>query len=288
MSRKKKEIMLSLGLILIGLVIAAVSMASVGFDFSRLSTAKYVTTTHEVSDAFRNLTITGDTEDVAFVLSGDGACRVVCHEQEDHPHRVEVRDDTLIIETPAESGWRFFDFSFMAEGPSITVYLPAEAALGALSARLSTGDISLTGLEAESIRLSASTGSLRLTDVRCAGKMEVSVSTGSTLLENVSCGSLTSSGSTGSLEMKNTVATGAFALQRSTGSIRFEACDAAEITARTSTGSITGTLKTEKIFSAHSNTGSVDVPQTASGGKCELSASTGSIRIEIQDQSKGR
>ena len=82
--------------------------------------------------------------------------------------------------------------------------------------------------------------------------------------------------------MKNVIASEKFSIQRDTGDVTFEGCDAREIFVKTDTGKITGTLLSEKDFSAcRSDTGNVRVPATVSGGKCELITDTGNIKIEI-------
>lgn len=62
----------------------------------------------------------------------------------------------------------------------------------------------------------------------------------------------------------------------------FDGSDAAEIYVRTSTGSVKGTLLSEKVFITETSTGSVSVPKTVTGGKCEIRTSTGDIQIEIR------
>ena len=82
--------------------------------------------------------------------------------------------------------------------------------------------------------------------------------------------------------MKNVIASEKFSIQRDTGDVSFESCDAGEIFVKTDTGKISGTLRSEKDFSScRSDTGSVRVPATVSGGKCELISDTGNIRIEV-------
>jgi hypothetical protein len=57
--------------------------------------------------------------------------------------------------------------------------------------------------------------------------------------------------------------------------------DGANLYLKSDTGSISGTIRTEKVFYAKSSTGSVKVPDTAAGGRCEVQTSTGSIRLSI-------
>lgn len=321
MRENKRWGRIAVGLVIAGLLLGAGALASVGFDFSRLSTASYTTNTYIVDKPFQSITVIGDTEKIAFVPSEDGVCRVICREEEKAPHTVRIDGDMLTIENTDSRAWHFINFSFFTDPPAVTVCLPGQAygalsvkastgnldipadfsfdsiqaslttgdiacrasAKGALALQTSTGRIILSGVQAESVQLKSSTGSIQVDETACSGSMEIHVSTGRTALSSVTCGSLTSTGSTGSLALTGVIANGAMHLQRSTGSIRLDGCDAGEISADTSTGSISGTLLTEKTFSAHSSTGRVNVPGTAGGGRCSLTSGTGSISIEIKN-----
>ena len=82
--------------------------------------------------------------------------------------------------------------------------------------------------------------------------------------------------------MKNVVATGTISIKSDTGDVRFEGSDAIEISVKTDTGDVTGTLLSEKVFITETSTGSINVPKTTSGGKCEITTSTGDINISIK------
>lgn len=62
----------------------------------------------------------------------------------------------------------------------------------------------------------------------------------------------------------------------------FNHCDAETIYVNTDTGSVTGTLLTDKVFIIETDTGSVDVPKSITGGRCEITTDTGNIRITIE------
>ena len=70
-------------------------------------------------------------------------------------------------------------------------------------------------------------------------------------------------------------------VERTTGNVKFSACDAAEISFKTDTGDVNGTLLSDKIFMAQTDTGRVNVPQTITGGRCEITTTTGNIRIQL-------
>ena len=77
------------------------------------------------------------------------------------------------------------------------------------------------------------------------------------------------------------IAEESISVERSTGDVRLDRCDAGELSVKTSTGSVAGSLLSEKVFVTHTDTGRVDLPATAVGGKCEITTTTGNIRIRI-------
>ena len=70
-------------------------------------------------------------------------------------------------------------------------------------------------------------------------------------------------------------------MERSTGDVRMEGCDAAEIFILTDTGDVAGSLLSDKVFVVETDTGDVDVPRSAAGGRCEITTDTGDIRITV-------
>ena len=82
--------------------------------------------------------------------------------------------------------------------------------------------------------------------------------------------------------MNHVIAANKFSIERSTGDVKFSRCDVAELYLKTSTGNVTGSLLADKVFITDTNTGSVDVPKTAVGGRCEIKTGTGDIKIKIE------
>lgn len=276
------------------------------------------TETIAIAEDFNDIAIEADTENISFVPSGDGSCRVVFELDEKQTATAKAVNGVLEISVRETRKW--FEFSLFSIGKrSITVYLP-KAEYGSLNIKVDTGDIrlpedfgfasvgintdtgdidclasvkgrlsvetdtgyiKLNGIEAEGIGLEVSTGLVELTGVKCSGELAIEVSTGRTVMTDVTCGSLRSEGSTGDMIMQNVIVGGSMRIERSTGDIKMTACDAAEIEIETDTGSVTGTLLTEKVFIASSDTGRVSVPETVTGGRCRITTDTGSIKIEI-------
>lgn len=302
--------------LLIGCIIFGCVMMAQDWDFSKLSTVKYETNEYEITDPFQNITILTDTADIVLVSSE--AASVVCTEQVNARHNVWVKDGTLQIEIVDQIKW-YERIGLNFGTPKITVYIPQGQyeiltiqgstgdvkipgdykftrmdihqntgdvtcqafASDTMKIRTSTGSIYAENVNAGRLELSVTTGNIIGENMNCEGDINIRVSTGKTSLTNVSCRNLTTSGNTGNIMLKNVVAAGKFTIERTTGDVKFDGCDAAEIDVNTDTGDVTGTLLSSKVFLCNTDTGSVDVPKTTAGGRCEITTDTGDIHLTI-------
>ncbi len=301
-----------------GVLLCGVCFAALGFDVGRFETVKYETNEYTIEEGFEHLSIKVETANVTFVPSSDGVCRVVCFEKEKLMHEVSVVDGTLTVTYRDARKW--YDYiSFSFRSPSLTVYLPAGAygalalegstgdtvipsdftfasarvkgatgdvdfrasVTGALEIARSTGDVRVQNVSVGSMKISTSTGEIEVKSAVCAADAEIFVSTGDAELTDVQCGSLTSDGSTGDLELERVIANGKMTLERSTGDVELNACDASELWIKTDTGNVKGSLLSPKYFRASSDTGRIRVPDTRTGGICEIATDTGNITFTL-------
>lgn len=317
--RNKLSIIIATSFLAVGLLLFAGAMIALDFDFTKLSTVKYETNTYEISEDFSKISIDVDTTEIEFVLSNNKQCKIVCFEKEKIKHSATVKDGTLTIGTVDTRKWydyigvSFFEskmtvylpkteyVSLLIKGRTGDIEIPKDFAFDTVDISASTGDVACYASASEWMKIKLSTGNVRVENVsagtldlsvttggvtasaiNCEGDIKVAVSTGKTKLADVSCKSVISSGSTGDIILKKVISTEKFSIERSTGDVIFEGSDAAEIYAKTSTGDVTGTLLSEKVFITETNTGSVRVPKTVIGGKCEIKTSTGDIQIDVQ------
>ena len=138
-------------------------------------------------------------------------------------------------------------------------------------------------MTAQSTALSVSTGSVTVDDCKIDDDVTLKVGTGRSELNNLLCKNFRSEGTTGRITLKDVLAENELFIKRSTADVRFDACDAQTITVKTGTGDVTGTLRSEKVFAVSASTGKVRVPNGTSGGRCEITVSTGDVEIEILD-----
>lgn len=267
-------------LVLIGCIIFGGVMSVLKWNFMNLSTVKYETNSYEFNEKIEDISIKTDTADVVFVKSGDTMIHVACYEAKNQKHTVTLSDGTLAIEVEDTRKWyEYIGINFGV--PKITVSLP-EGEYGELFVKGSTGDISMSEVSANDIKLKVSTGDITVNTLVCEGELEIKVSTGRTKLDGVRSEKFTSKGSTGDISMKDVIARESIFVERDTGDITLDGCDSAELYLKTDTGHVKGSLLTDKIFIAKTDTGRINVPNSTVGGRCEISTDTGNINIEIK------
>lgn len=300
MSKSRKTwLIIATFFVVIGGVIFMALMQSVKWDFSKLSTVKYETNSYEIQEEYKNISIVTDTSDVEFVISENAKSTVVCYEQTKITHLVSVKEHTLTIEIQDTRKW-YEHIGISFGSPKITVCLP-KGEYGELSVRCDTGDISVDEqFEFESIdilgstgdvinrasasgniRLKTSTGRICVENVS-ANNIHLAISTGDVILKNVTCQSVVSKGSTGNILLEGVIAKESISVERNTGNVKFEGSDAADILVKTSTGDVKGTLLSEKVYIVETSTGDIKVPKSTKGGTCEITTSTGDIKISVQ------
>ena len=316
----KVWLIIAAALVIIGGAALVSVLAANDWQFPSSVSAKYETRAVEITEAFEDITVESDTEYISIVPSDNGKCRVEFYTDPEKEVSAAVQNGTLTVKAHDTRDWynRFTLFSFGSNNPRITVYLPGleygtvkigehtgdvnipsdfsfksiditvttgdvfcnASASGPASIATDTGSISMNSVTAQALTLSVTTGHVMVNGGEFTD-IGVTVSTGRASLSNISCASFTSSGSTGDVNLTQFIASGRITIKRSTGDVRFDMCDAAELEVETDTGSIRGSLLTEKVFIAKSDTGRVSVPETTSGGKCKLTTDTGDINIEI-------
>ncbi|MBE6904401.1 MAG: DUF4097 domain-containing protein [Ruminococcaceae bacterium] len=318
MSKTKIWLITAAFLVLVGSIIFGSVMTVLKWDFTKLSTNKYENNNYEITEDFNGISLKTGTADITFVISGDSKCSVECYEQTNAPHSVTVKDNALVIEAIDSRKWyEYIGINF--DTPKIKVNLPkteyttlfikestgdieipksfkfedvdislstGDVSFFASSSKLikiktSTGKIHIENISAGALELSASTGGITLSDVMCEGNVNIKVSTGKTDLTDIKCKNLTSNASTGKIFLNNVIAAEKFSIKRSTGNVKFEKCDASEIFVETDTGNVVGSLLTDKVFITHTDTGSIKVPNSITGGRCEITTDTGNIEIDI-------
>jgi len=298
--KKGKTLWLIIGisLILIGCLIFGGAMSIIKWNFLELSTSDFETKEYFISEEYSDITIFSKQADVVLEPTTETETKVVCYQQANLTYSVKVVDNTLLIESVDTRNW-IDHIGFNIKQPKITVCVPqgeydslvingdtgyvnvqSQYTFKDIKITQSTGKIINFASATNDIILTTNTGGITVSNV-LAKNLSVTVSTGKVNLRDVNCTTLISSGNTGDISLKNTIVRDTLTITRSTGDVKLENSDAENIFIQTDTGDITGTLKTEKVFTTNTSTGKIDIPKTSNGGKCNLETSTGNIKIRI-------
>ena len=300
-------------LLLAGATIFALAVANNTKD-------EVVTNEYVINDEYQNFKIEMSTSKLVFAKAEDTKTKVVCIERKKQYHEVKVVENALNITYKEELKWYEKLFSWDFTERKVTVYLPekdygdlniksstgnllipSDFSFNSLTVKLSTGDIDiqsnvtnntkietstgdikLTGVTTKKLDVTASTGNLTLKDINVTTDSSLKASTGKINLNNFKANNLTVNVSTGRINLTDTIVNQHLEIKASTGDVTLTDSDADTIKVQTDTGDIKGTLLTDKIFYAHSDTGKVNVPKSTTGGLCELISDTGDITVSIK------
>lgn len=288
-------------LVLVGCILFGGAMMTAKWDFLKLATTKYETTTYEISEEAKSVVVESITADITIRPAEDGKTRVISRVEENMPCQVAVKDGVLtVVQRDVRAWYEHIGIYFgraeiilelplgaygdlAVKGSTADMQLAKGYTFQNVDIRLSTGDISFDGFSADGVTLTVSTGKIIGRNLLCSGDLGVNVSTGKAALEAVVCENFRSAGDTGDLTLRGLLVRQQLTIVRSTGDVLLEGCDAAELDIQTDTGDVEGSLLTEKTFLTETSTGDVNVPQTSAEGKCQIRTSTGDIEIELQN-----
>lgn len=312
-------LIIAVSLITIGSAIFTGVMMLNNWNFGLLSTRQYETNEHKITDTFSNINIEATVADVQLIPSQNNDCRIICSEYENQNHSVSVVNSTLTIREVDKSKW-YEHIGFHFNVPRIDVYLPQKvydslrivettgnvkipndftfcnmdvslttgkmqsfaSCSEAFTIKTTTGDISIADSSINALSISVKTGKVDIQSVVCSKDITANITTGKIMISDTTAQNLDSTGSTGNIALNNVIVQEEITIKRSTGSIAMDSCDAGSLYIRTDTGDIKGSLLSDKVFIASTDTGSIKIPQTTSGGKCELITDTGNINITIK------
>ena len=205
-----------------------------------ITSADFKTTNHTV-DPFSSIDIDVDVSEIKLVKSADKQYAVTCYETDKYYHKVSVENGTLKIKSVSTLGVNLnIDWT---KSPEITIYLSEDVY--------------------DSLKVSADTGNISISEDITFNKIDISCDTGN-------------------VDLIDTVASVSMDIEVDAGNIRLSQCDAPTINLGTSLGDIKGSLLTGKKFVAKSDLGDVNAPANdPTGGVCTIYTDLGNIDITI-------
>lgn len=259
--KKKTSCILAAVLIAVGILVSLVVFFAVNGDFTRLSSAILVEKTFPVEGTFRNIHLYTQSGNVELAVSETDECYVVCNMYGYMEPTVTVEADSLVFTLLDNMEWNdhigiYFDTA------KITVYLP-QTKFENLSIGTYNGDVEVpASLLFDKVQISSIRGNV---DFRAAVQKDFSAET-----------------VFGDIDLTNVNAKW-ISCKTEQSAIRLTDCDADSLKLETTNGNITGNLLSAKLFTTETSTGKVHVPNTESGGSCEIITVGGDVEITIHE-----
>ena len=257
--RTRIWIVIAIVLIVIGAVLGGVSFAALDYDYKALNTADYETTEFEVKEDFKNISLNADTENIFFETSDNSTCKIVCYSDRKDRYQVGVSEDTLML---TKDHTVKIHLGLVTESPKITVYLPKDTY--------------------ETLFVDADTGNVTLPGTFSFDTVTVKLDTGKINMDSSVSGDISLTTDTGKIYLRNVDTDGKLTIRTQTGDVTLEGCDASEVSIKTDTGDVTGSFLTGKTITADSDTGKVNIPQSSTGGTCDITTDTGNINVYVK------
>lgn len=271
---------------------------------------------YDISDFFDDIFVSVINADIKVKVSENGEYGVEFFGEEAEEPTVSVQNNTLSVISNEQN--RFFN-KFMSSDAVITITLP-ERKFSELSVSSKSGDISvLPGLEFERAKCENVSGNIKIEsqatkkcklktvsgDITCSflensGSIDIKTVSGSISLTAVKSASLQLRSTSGDILLSKAELSSELYADSISGNISFKEIKADSINAKTtsgdisliksdassllfksSSGDISGSLLSEKRFTAQSTSGDIRVPGSSGGGTCEARTISGDIKFTI-------
>ena len=317
---KKITLLIAAGLTVAGIAFVGVFGAKLDDGLRSLEVDPAESRTFTADEPIRAFSIENGTDTVSLSPSADGKCTVTCAERTRLTHTVTVEDGTLTVRQTDRRTWYdhlipfFHDetieicipagryASFVVADSTGSVIVPSDFSFGTATIESDTGDVNFaaavektldvttqTGnialsavLLKDALHLATDTGDIRVRNVQTQSDAMVCTQTGDVFLADMTCRAMDVQSDTGEITLQNAVASGMLQVESETGDISLDRCDAAELSLQSDTGDVTGSVRTEKVFQASSDTGTIRVPDSIRGGRCKIITDTGDIVMQIE------
>lgn len=254
-----------------------------------------------VSQPFSSLSVESSDYSVGLRKAPDGVCRVVYTRRIGTQCLVWAAQGVLTIQQQdrrswlerLRGGWR---------GGEILVYLPDHVyqnlTIKSASGKVEVPDgftLDTTSLHVVSSSVSCSAQVKKQLEVKTVSgsiclegmgsphlHLKVKSTSGRIQLQRMECDTLTAASTSGAISITASTAQTALCATNISGKVALTHCDAGSLELKTVSGQVSASLRSPKVFSAHTVSGRVSVPSDTSGGACKVTTVSGSITCTIQ------
>ena len=150
--------------------------------------------------------------------------------------------------------------------------------------RSASGDMELSGASfAEDLAVETASGDLELSNV-LAQMLRLRSASGDVRMERVCAENLNVESRSGDLDLERVLSKGDFLCKTTSGDVSLEGCDGPKMGLTTVSGDISGSLLHGKQFSCRTVSGEMNLPGGTPQGTCSISTVSGDADLEIEEE----
>ena len=277
----KKILGISALILVIGLVLTFIGLASVGFDIKKLDRIELVRNEYtSEAEVFEKIKIDVKDVDVNIVSIPNGqGTLVVSEDDEDVEYSVSFSGGVLNVEEASRPWYDHIGFS--TEKTSLTVYIP-EGMQGEIEIVGDSSDINFVTdrISFESININIDSGDVNLT-ATSRGDINITTNSGDVDVMNASAQAMEIKVDSGDVEITRTAITGLLKIISDSGEIDIDASDAFTLDISADSGDVSAELRSIKNVDAVANSGDCDVKASnPAGGYCKIRTRSGDIEVK--------
>ena len=317
---KRILFLISVSLVIIGILISGIALASCGFSFNTMSNVNSIQKSYNTTEDFSDIHVDDACGffDIKIEISDIEKPEISYVGPDNITLTYETKDGKLTVKTDDTRGFFGQNLGFVG-ATQLTLRLPdksygnvkienasgnisisgitaknldvlvasgtvniSDSSLAAVSVDTASGDVYIRDSSASSILTDTASGDVTMRSLTVSGSVSVDIGSGDVEVDSCELGSFSGEGGSGDYEFENTLVSSDLKVDVGSGDIEFSRSDAKELWINTASGDIEGTLLTGKQFDADSSSGRVRVPSSASeGGKCYLRTGSGDIEIRV-------
>ncbi len=297
---KKAAVITGVSCIAVGLIATLASLVWIDFDFTKLNTTTFETTSYEIQENFQNIDIRDFVCNIRLVPAEDGVCRVVCAETDRITNTVEVIEDTLTITRTDRRRWYERIQIWWGNDLSVTVYLPEKTYqslyLKTVSGHIevpdtfsfsdvellsTSGDISFAAGSSKGLLIQSTSGHIRAQNA-AGGPVEAVTTSGDIVLSDITADTLHVKTTSGHIRVENITAGSAQAVTTS-GDVLLSEATADSVQTKTTSGHTILSDLTVDTLQAKTTSGDIRLSSAIISGHADLQAVSGHIQLKDSD-----
>lgn len=297
---KKRYILLSAFLVIVGLVLCLVSLSMSGFSFIKMFNDSSEMKTYEIKSDITSIDIRDLTNDIEIRKSPDGVSKIVYFDNSRYICAISEENGKLSIKSDYQGKWYNYISIFSSDKDAVlylnkdlydSLYVDSDTSdiksvegvsFNSINISLDTGDVELALIDGKEINISTDTGDISIKSSAIEGSVTLEADSGDIDLFRLNCNALKIDVDTGDVELHDVKGAHGIKVETSSGDVDIEDCRGNEIDIKTSTGDIEGYfMDVNWTFVTKTSSGRVRVPKNTEGNICKLTTRSGDIEIRI-------